>query len=228
MKALSLETREKIRKALRGKPFTLERRMNISKALTGRKMSEECKEKIRLSMLGKPKSLLHRLHIAWAQTGVARPPLSSEWKLKISLAGRGLKRSVETRRRLSEAHSGENNHFWKGGITPLHRRLRQTSKYAEWRTAVYERDDYTCQQCGQKGGRLNADHVKSFSDHPELRCILSNGRTLCESCHRKTDTFGWKSGWLRNKETRREALRRAWVYRRNGTAGGLAALLAER
>lgn len=36
----------------------------------------------------------------------------------------------------------------------------------------------------------NADHIKSFKDHPELRTDLQNGRTLCVDCHRKTDTYG--------------------------------------
>lgn len=36
---------------------------------------------------------------------------------------------------------------------------------------------------------LNADHIKPFAYFPELRLELSNGRTLCVECHRKTPTF---------------------------------------
>ena len=64
--------------------------------------------------------------------------------------------------------------------------------YTEWRSAVYKRDDYTCQECKQKGGRLNADHIKSWADYPDSRYELSNGRTLCVPCHKKTDTYGWQ------------------------------------
>ena len=61
---------------------------------------------------------------------------------------------------------GENNNMWKGGITSLYERIRKLPEYKEWRTAVYERDNYTCQKCGsQESGTLNAHHnEKSFED----------------------------------------------------------------
>lgn len=98
--------------------------------------------------------------------------------------------SDSSRARLKELHRGENNYFWKGGVTPENIRIRMSAEYKEWRTAIFERDNYTCQHCGVMGGRLNADHIKRFSDYPELRFDLNNGRTLCEPCHRRTDTFG--------------------------------------
>ena len=42
-----------------------------------------------------------------------------------------------------------------------------------------------------KGSRLQADHIKPYSAHPELRHDLANGRTLCVPCHRKTPTYGY-------------------------------------
>lgn len=68
--------------------------------------------------------------------------------------------------------------------------LRGSARYREWRTAVFERDDYTCQECGERGGALQADHIKPFAFYPELRFDLDNGRTLCVPCHRRTDTYG--------------------------------------
>lgn len=78
---------------------------------------------------------------------------------------------------------------WLGGITPANRLARKTAEYKAWRTAVFERDDYTCQSCGARGVELHADHIRPFSRFPELRLNLENGRTLCVPCHRLTDTY---------------------------------------
>ena len=78
----------------------------------------------------------------------------------------------------------ENNPQWKGGITIELELARKTPEYDNWRIAVFERDNYTCQECGQHSGELHAHHVKSFADYPELRHDVNNGLTLCAKCHR--------------------------------------------
>lgn len=90
---------------------------------------------------------------------------------------------------------GENAPNWLGGKTKKEKLLRKRQEVVEWRVKVFERDNYTCQECGarsQKGNKvvLNADHIKPWAIYPELRTELSNGRTLCEPCHRKTKTYG--------------------------------------
>ena len=67
---------------------------------------------------------------------------------------------------------------------------RSRAELKEWRRAVFQRDNYTCQICGHRGGRLNADHIKAYVRYPELRLDVNNGRTLCEACHRKTPNYG--------------------------------------
>lgn len=80
----------------------------------------------------------------------------------------------------------------KTSITPVLERLRKSKQFAEWRKAVFERDNYTCQHCGERGGVLHPDHIKQFAYYPKLRFDVDNGRTLCKPCHIKTDTYGSK------------------------------------
>jgi len=81
------------------------------------------------------------------------------------------------------SHKGEDNPSWKGGIT---KRCLNTKEYKAWRILVFERDDYTCQECGQIGGYLEAHHKKRWVDYFELRFDVDNGQTLCRNCHNET------------------------------------------
>lgn len=118
---------------------------------------------------------------------------------KISEARKGKIPSLETIRKMQLSHIGlfakEKNPMWKGGITPINREIRNSFQYKEWRNQVFIRDNYTCQVCGQRGNiKIHADHIKQFAYYPELRFELSNGRTICKSCHEKTDTYKRKIG----------------------------------
>lgn len=94
---------------------------------------------------------------------------------------------------ISKRQAGSNSHLWRGGVTDRDRILRNSAKYDRWRRVVFERDDYTCQKCGDRGGRLTADHIKEWFLYPDLRFDPENGRTLCLECHRKTESFGGRS-----------------------------------
>lgn len=76
----------------------------------------------------------------------------------------------------------------KSGFTKhqIDRCVRYSTEADNWRKAVFERDGYRCRKCGEKGGYLEAHHIKPFAYFPELRFELSNGLTLCEKCHNKT------------------------------------------
>lgn len=85
---------------------------------------------------------------------------------------------------------GENHWNWKGGITPKDK-LERIRFLKTLQPEVLRRDDFTCQICGSRGVELHVDHIKSWSDNPELRFDLENCRTLCIPCH-YMETFGKK------------------------------------
>lgn len=153
---------------------TPEHNRKNAEAKRGRKLSEEHKRKISLGLIGRI--------------------VSPETRAKISASNMGKKMPEEVRLKLT----GANCHLWRGGITPAHKAIRMSIHTKRWRQEVFERDSYTCLECGTRSGGgkrvdLNADHIKSFSQYPELRFDLSNGRTLCVPCHRKTPNYGGKS-----------------------------------
>lgn len=53
----------------------------------------------------------------------------------------------------------------------------------EMQKKVFERDNYTCQICGERGGDLQVDHIQNWADYPELRFEMDNCRTVCMGCH---------------------------------------------
>jgi len=141
---------------------------NTAKRMTGKKHSEETKKKIS-----------DKLKI--------NNPMFSE---------KARKKQSETKKQMGYL-KGENNPNWKGGISAKHLKIRNSFEYKEWRRSVFKRDNWTCQKCGTRSGKaknviLNADHIKSFADFPELRFDIDNGNTLCLECHKKTKNYGWK------------------------------------
>src|SRR3990167_3958521 len=97
-------------------------------------------------------------------------------------------KSLRCKTHMGVNNRGENNPFWRGGLRSSdYIERRKFSK--QIRKVVLERDDYTCQLCGERGGDLQVDHIQSWSEYVELRFNIDNCRTLCSNCHYKI-TFG--------------------------------------
>ncbi len=76
----------------------------------------------------------------------------------------GRKPTIETKRKQSEALRGNRSYLWEGGKSNLRTLIRNCFKYRQWRSDIFTRDDFTCQNCGERGGKLEADHFpKSYS-----------------------------------------------------------------
>ena len=87
---------------------------------------------------------------------------------------------------------------------PLYGAIREIFKYRKWRSDIFARDNFTCVLCGIRNGDKQADHYpKMFAEiiseykiktlDEAIACKefwnLDNGRTLCVSCHKKTNTY---------------------------------------
>jgi len=88
----------------------------------------------------------------------------------------------------------------------LKRRQRMYSLhvYKKWRISVFVKDKKTCIHCGIRKVPLQADHIIPWSYivfKNNIRTVkqakmclelwdVSNGRTLCIPCHKKTPTYG--------------------------------------
>ena len=170
--------------------FNIKRR-TISEALTGKKHSEE--RNIKMSKIRKKNPVRYWL---------------------------GKKHSKEHRKKVSDSRKNivvtwgdkiSKGKFKKtGGITSLHKLIRECKRSDEWRIKVFKRDNYTCQECFKRGGDLEAHHKKHFSvilskfikeydqfSPLEEKYILirlalkyepfwdiTNGQTLCKYCHK--------------------------------------------
>jgi len=123
--------------------------------------------------------------------------MSEESRAKMSAAAKarpsnrtGKSHTLETRAKISAATRertprGPDAPGYIDGLGVERLGERLADAYKRWRYDVMLRDTFTCQHCGDaRGGNLHAHHIQPFATHPELRLELSNGVTLCETCHK--------------------------------------------
>ena len=142
----------------------------------GRYHTEKTKNKIRQKKIGKKISEEHRKNII-----KNHPHLSGS---EHPLFGRKI--SKIRRIKISAGLQGIPIDRWTDFKSPLIKRIRKNSETRLWRRNIFERDNWTCQECYIRGGRLFSHHIRKFSKYPLLRFDTNNGLTLCTLCHNKT------------------------------------------
>jgi 5-methylcytosine-specific restriction endonuclease McrA len=213
-----------MRKGSRQTPESIER---IRLKKVGRKDSPETVERKRLAHLGEknaffgkhhtpetlellraPKSEIHKQHLREAKLGVIPENIEI---LKRSRNGainsnQQIAKQKETmalpevKDQMRLSHVRERNANWKNGRTALNKLIRESSRYYEWREAIYKRDNYTDVITGERGnGDLNVHHIVPYSEILDRNNIttyeeamacdelwdISNGITMLEKNHRK-------------------------------------------
>jgi len=152
-------------------------------------LTDKSIEKIRKARLGQKLSLKTKKKIG-----------ESRLRRKEQL---GYLNSPETREKIKEATRGKYGKLsshWQGGITALNFQIRNSLKYRQWRSDIFTRDNFTCQNCGLEHCKIEAHHLKEFNIilkenniktlAEALSCEelwnINNGITLCKGCHNET------------------------------------------
>jgi len=67
---------------------------------------------------------------------------------------------------------------------------RYPDNWDEIRSRVYERDEYTCQRCGDRETELHAHHRKPISKGGTHH--IDNLKTVCHECHEEIHNFSFE------------------------------------
>lgn len=153
----------------------------------GSRWSDESCKKLSKSKKGKKLTIEHRVALSRVKIG---KPIKHFIKNKIAIIEK-IRKSLTGKPQLN--NRGAKHPNWQGGITPINKIIRSSIEMKNWRRAIFNRDNFTCQICGQRGGRLVADHIKPFSLYPGLRLDIYNGRTICRNCDLKSETYGGRA-----------------------------------
>jgi thymidylate synthase (FAD) len=84
---------------------------------------------------------------------------------------------------IRKARSGPRSKFWRGGLCP------DRANIARWTTEqaprVHYRYNYTCQKCGNRGGKLIAHHAVPVWVDRSLARAVENLISVCVECHKR-------------------------------------------
>lgn len=91
------------------------------------------------------------------------------------------------------------DHWNYKGTTPIYQAIRTLRQYKEWRTKVFERDNYVCRMCDKNSIELMVHHIRTIREIIQFYGIensmdaencnelwnVNNGITVCKDCHKK-------------------------------------------
>lgn len=99
---------------------------------------------------------------------------------------KGIKRSEEFRKKCSASTQGVPLEEWEGFVGRHGRQVTSTAAYKTLKRQAFIRDDFTCQECGEKSGKLECHHIIPVRLDESKELDVNNLITLCHSCHKKT------------------------------------------
>jgi hypothetical protein len=165
----------------KGKKRTQEMNDKTSKAMKGRKLSEEHIRKLKIASIGKNKGKRnspatefkkgHKMNV-----GICHSPVTSFKK------GHEVTKSM--RQKMSVAKKGSLHPNWKGGISKEPYPFEWTRKLKE---SIRLRDNYRCQLCGIGQNEAGKKHHVHHVDYTKENLAPKNLITLCVSCHTKVN-----------------------------------------
>lgn len=135
----------------------------------------------------------------WRQKMKGRTPPNKgvPWSPEQREKQMAIRTTPEYRKAASERQRGEKAHNWKGGVSGDEVCRMQRFEWRQRRLECYERDLWTCQDCGVKC--LNAKDARRVDTKRKIQAHhivrrrdggsddLSNLTTLCMSCHQKRE-----------------------------------------
>lgn len=156
--------------------------MKGNKKCVGRKLSTKTCKKISKSLKGhkQSKETIKKRVASWKKTAAQYGGITPAHRKQL----------------VSIQKSNSEHPNWKGGYSVLRQAAYKSPEYLAFVNTCLERDNYTCQNCGAYGKNtiLNVHHLMSWAEYPLLAYEVSNGITLCKSCHNKLGHKGTKKG----------------------------------
>jgi len=180
-KERSLETKQKIGKAFKGK--TYEEIMGKEKAEIRKKESSE-------RMLGKGNPFYDKKHNVETKEAMSSLKIG---KTHEEIMGK------ENAEKWHEKMSGENSPMWKGGYS-----IKDYKKFTNlFRNAVRKRDNNVCMMCGKHREKMKTALSVHHIDYNKGNTTPQNCISLCFECHPKTNfnRVDWVS-FFQNKLSR--------------------------